>query len=374
MQQMIRVGLTSLVVAVAIALVAWKYWAYVTNPWTRDGQVRAQVIQIAPRVTGPIVELPIVDNQRVAAGDLLFKIDPSTFEVALTRAQAELEATVDQLYGLQEQLESKRQIVAQFEQQVEQARAAVESSRASEFQVRRNLERIRTLVERGDLAQTRLDEAEAAQRQALADVRGVEATVIQAQAALLEAQSDLEQATIALGPQDEANPRYRAALAARDQAKLDLDFTEVRAPVDGFVTNLNIRRGTQVVASQPVLALIDSSSFYVHGFFRETQVRRIAAGQPAVVTLMSFPDQPIRGRVHSLGWGIAQQDGSTGQDLLPHITPTFEWIRLAERVPVRIHLEDVSDDVALRVGTTASVIVLTEGDAIAVPPAPQALQ
>lgn len=374
MKPAIRVGLTALVVGVAIALVLWKYWTYVQNPWTRDGQVRAQVIQIAPRVTGPIVDLPIVDNQRVAAGDLLFRIDPRTFEVALAQAAANLERTVDELYSLRQQLESKRQIVAQYEQGVEQARAAVESARANEFQVRRNLERVRTLVERGDLAQTRLDEAEAAERQAVADIQEAEATVVQAQAALLQARSDLDQAITDLGPQDETNPRYRAAVAARDEAQLDLDFTEVRAPVEGYVTNLNLRLGTQAVANQPALALIDSSSFYVHGFFRETQVRRIAPGQPAVVTLMSFPDHAIPGVVDSLGWGIAQRDGSTGQDLLPQINPTFEWIRLAERVPVRIHLEDVPADVALRVGTTASVVVLTDGEAAAVRPAPQALQ
>jgi multidrug resistance efflux pump len=104
----------------------------------------------------------------------------------------------------------------------------------------------------------------------------------------------------------------------------------------------------------------------------------IRQGDRAIVTLMSYPDIPLEGYVDSLGWGIAQQDGSTGFELLPNVSPTFEWIRLAERVPVRIHLKEVPDEIGLRVGTTASVLVMTgtaESDHDApVPPVPAALQ
>jgi multidrug resistance efflux pump len=152
----------------------------------------------------------------------------------------------------------------------------------------------------------------------------------------------------------------------------------VKAPVDGYVTNLNLRQGSQAVANQPALALIDINSFWVHGFFRENYIEGISEGDRAIVTLMSYPDKPLEGRVDSLGWGIAQEDGSTGPDLLPIINPTFEWIRLAQRVPVRVHLLDVPDEVSLRVGTTASVLVMTGTDASEgsqpVPPAPRALQ
>mgnify|MGYP001572996347 CR=1 FL=1 len=133
----------------------------------------------------------------------------------------------------------------------------------------------------------------------------------------------------------------------------------VKAPVDGYVTNLNLRLGSQAVANQPILALVDVNSFWVTGFFRENHTENIRAGDRAIVTLMSYPDKPLEGRVDSLGWGIAQKDGSTGFDLLPNISPTFEWIRLAQRVPVRIHLDQVPEEVKLRVGTTASVLVMT---------------
>ncbi len=148
--------------------------------------------------------------------------------------------------------------------------------------------------------------------------------------------------------------------------------------MDGYVTNLNLRLGSQAVANQPALALVDVNSFWVEGYFKETIIRKIGEGDKAVVTLMTYPDTPLEGYVDSLGWGIAQQDGSTGFDLLPNISPTFEWIRLAQRVPVRIHLTNVPDEVELRVGTTASVLVMmgTSGSekekrAVAVPRALQ---
>ena len=188
----------------------------------------------------------------------------------------------------------------------------------------------------------------------------------------------LAKARADLGAPGEGNAQLRAAKAAVEQAGLNLEFTAVRAPVTGYVTNLNLRLGSQAVANQPALALVDVNSYWIHGFFKENYVRDIREGDRAIVTLMSYPDTPLEGRVDSIGWGIAQQDGSTGSDLLPNISPTFEWIRLAQRVPVRIHLVEVPDEVALRVGTTASVLVMTgtsdAEDGEAVPPLPKALQ
>ena len=162
-----------------------------------------------------------------------------------------------------------------------------------------------------------------------------------------------------LGAPGDANASIREARAAVRQAELDLEFTKVRAPADGYITNLNLRIGSQAVANQPVLALVDVNSYWVHGFFRETFIGQIQKGDKAIITLMAYPDTPIEGYVDSLGWGIAQQDGSTGFELLPNISPTFEWIRLAQRVPVRIHLAEVPEEIKLRVGTTASVLVKT---------------
>jgi multidrug resistance efflux pump len=158
---------------------------------------------------------------------------------------------------------------------------------------------------------------------------------------------------------DKATAAFDDARADLELAQLNLEFTEVRASVDGYVTNLMLRIGSQGVANQPEMALIDTNSFWVHGYFRETQIEDISPGDRAKVRLMSHSDQVLTGRVDSLGWGIAQQDGSTGIDLLPAVNPTFEWIRLAQRVPVRIHLDPLPEGVLLRVGTTASVMVQT---------------
>ena len=130
-------------------------------------------------------------------------------------------------------------------------------------------------------------------------------------------------------------------------------------PLDGYVTNLQLRVGDSAVANQPMLAVIETNSFYVQAFFRETFVGDFQSGDRAVVTLMSYPDTPLEARVDSVGWGIAQQNGSTGFEQLPSVKPTFEWIRLAQRIPVMVRIEKVPDNVKLRAGTTASVVVLT---------------
>lgn len=171
--------------------------------------------------------------------------------------------------------------------------------------------------------------------------------------------ADFAGAMADLGATGEANPEIRAAMAALKMAQLNMAFTRVQASVDGMVTNVNLRTGSQAVANQPVLALVDASSFWIHGFFRDTMVGNIKAGDRAVVTLMTYPDTPMTGVLDSIGWGIAQQDGSTSVALLPEVNPSFEWIRLAQRIPVRIQLDELPKGVVLRVGTTASVLVET---------------
>jgi multidrug resistance efflux pump len=140
-------------------------------------------------------------------------------------------------------------------------------------------------------------------------------------------------------------------------AKLNLGYTSVHAAVEGYVSNINFQIGTQAVANTPILALVDSNSFWVFGYFRESQIGRFKIGDPAKVTLMAYPDHPLHGRVESLGWGIAPSDGNSGAYLLPSIKPVFQWIRLAQRIPVRVELEEVPENVELRFGLTASVMI-----------------
>lgn len=351
--------LTGAVVLVAVVVVLLKYWDYVANPWTRDGQVRADVIQITPRVSGPIVQLPIRDNQFVNAGELLFEIDPRTFQANLDNARAQLDQTGDNVLSLAKQVEAAEAAVEVSRGNIAQAQSSIGQMVATIEKNRAEYVRQQNLLPQKATSQKSVERAKANLEVAVQEKNAADAGLLQANASLLESQAALAEARANLGALGDANPQLRSAVAALRQAELDLEFTQVRAPVDGYVTNLNLRLGSQTVTNQPALALVDVSSYWISGFFRENTIADIRAGDHALVTLMTYPDEPLQGRVDSIGWGIAQQDGSTGFDLLPTIDPTFEWIRLAQRVPIRIHLTDVPKHIELRVGTTGSVLVIT---------------
>ncbi|MGR5065174.1 HlyD family secretion protein [Photobacterium sp. DNB22_13_2] len=257
------------------------------SPWTRDAQVRAHVIQITPRVTGPIINLAVYDDSEVRKGDVLFEIDPSIYQADLEQAQAK-------------------------EQQ----------------------------------AQAQLKKAKNEESRSLALSRRQPGSV---------PVLNLNNLNIAVKT---AQANLAAAKAVVNEAKLNLGFTKVVAPTDGYITNLNLREGTQVVANQPSVALIDKHSFWVEGFFKETDLRNINQGDTGLITLMMHPDQPFEAKISSIGYGISQQDGSTGNALLPNVNPNFEWIRLAQRIPVKFHFEIPDSGIQLRVGTTASVKIV----------------
>jgi len=351
--------LTMAIVFAAVVLVLLKYWHYVFNPWTRDGQVRADVIQVTSRVTGPIVELPIRDNQYVAAGDLLFRIDQRTFEAEVARARAEVDGTSDSVLALDKQVDAARAAVDVAQRNIDRAESQISADESTIKRNKAELDRQQDLLPKQATSRRALEAAQANYEVSQQQKLSAEAQLAQARAGLKEAEATLAEAEAKLGAAGNENAQLRKALAALRTAELNLEFTEVRAPVDGYVTNLSLRVGTQAVANQPALALVDVSSYRVDGFFRENAIADIKPGDHAVVTLMTYPDTPLRGVVDSIGWGISQSDGSTGYDLLPNIAPSFSWIRLAQRVPVRIRLEPTPDDVQLRVGTSCSVLVET---------------
>ena len=278
----------------AVAIAAWilydLYKDYLIYPWTRDGQVSAQVIQITPRVTGPLIELPIKDNQWVKKGDLLFKIDPSDYLAKVDHALSNL---------------------ANAEAAAAEAKDVADRARKAHKRYR------------GTISEQRLIEVEDAEIAAQAEVR--------------------------------------AAKAELHSAKLNLSYTDMYAPVDGFITHLRLRTGSQAVSNQSLLALVDTESYWIDAFFKETLMENIQPGDKAIVKLMSYPDKPIEGVVDSIGWGVAQDDGSPGYQGLPTIEPSFDWIRLAQRIPVRVHLGKLPQGVILRIGSTATVIILSGG-------------
>ncbi|ABB05900.1 biotin/lipoyl-binding protein [Burkholderia lata] len=277
--------LTLATVAVAIVLVAALWHAYVLAPWTRDARVSAHVVRIAPEVSGTVVDVAVVDNQRVAKGDVLYRIDPQRFTLAVEQAEAQVAATA----------ESMRQ-------------------KRDEAQRRTGLD---DLVPREDIQ------------------RSSRAVSI-------------------------AQAEHRKALAALDVAKLDLERTTLRSPVDGYVTQLRLRHGDYAVEGKPGISVLDAHSFWITGYFEETKLRRIATGAPATIRLMGF-DPLLSGHVTSIGRGIADENGTLDELGLPAVNPTFSWVRLAQRIPVRIEIDQVPAGVLLAAGMTCSVEVGERG-------------
>ena len=378
MQGKLKYLLTGIIVLIAVLVVVIKYGDYITNPWTRNGQVKAQVIQITPRVSGPLVKLPVKDNQFIKAGDLLFEIDRRTFEADLDQARAKLDNTRDQIEALAKQVEAAQADVEAAGATIKQSEAAIKGYAGRVEETLKEYRRQKKLDKQGATSKRMVEESKANWVAAVNQKANAEAQLLQMQASLGEAIANLAKAKADLGAPGEQNAQVRLAKAEVQSAELNLEFAQQKAPVDGYVTNLNLRLGSQAVANQPIMALVDVNSYWITGFFRENYIEDIRQGDRAIITLMTYPDKPLEGRVDSLGWGIAQQDGSTGYDLLPNISPTFEWIRLAQRVPVRILLDEVPEKIKLRVGTTASVLVMagTSGSKIekTAVAAPKALQ
>jgi multidrug resistance efflux pump len=355
-----RVLATGTIVLIALIAVGYKYLDYRANPWTRNGQVMAQVIQITPRVSGTIVQLTIEDNQFVKAGDLLFQIDPRTFQSELDYKQAERDETVDEIAALAAQIDASSAAVTRTEQEIAWYKQQVIGKRARLKDFQAQFARYTKMLAKGAASQERLDRAEADVTAAEAWVEGAMSELRQAEASNQEAIADLARTKADHGAYGEANARLRRAKAAVHHAELDLEFTSVVAPVDGYVTNLNLRLGDHATANSEALALVDVSSYWVYGFFKEQYLENVQAGDLALVKLMSYPDEPIWGRVMGTGWGIYQKDGSTGDELLPKIFDHYEWIRRPQRVPVRVELGKLPEGVDLVVGTYASVLVKTE--------------
>lgn len=291
-----------LITLVIVCLAAWSAWAlyqrYIHDPWTRDSQVRANIVGIAPRVSGPIIHVAVRDNQQIKVGDLLFEIDPTDFTAQLNVASGQ-----------------------------------VLNSEATLKQRQQDLDRQSQLYKNHVVAEQ--------------DFQNAQDNFSAAQAELISAKANLE------------------------LARLNLGYTKVFAPVNGYVTNLNTSEGTYVTAGKQLIALVDSSSFWIAAYFKETQVPHIEIGQKANLSVMGYK-QGFQGVVRSIGWGVYVQDGS-GSDatgLLPEISQTVDWVRLPQRFPVRIEPSGVPP-IALRIGQTVSVSLTPETEE---PPQKSAVQ
>ncbi|MBN9045927.1 MAG: HlyD family secretion protein [Rhizobiales bacterium] len=280
-----RVFLTLVMVAMA-GLLSWQLWDYYMNaPWTRDGRIRADVVRIAPDVSGLVSEVLVHDNQVVHKGDVIFRIDQARYTLAVKAAQAKLDSS----------------------------KAALDMAN-------------RDLVRYG-----RLNDITVTQQK----MEQVDTAAQQAEAAYRQAQLD-------------------EALAA-----LNLERSSVRATVNGIITNFSLQPGDYVSAGTAVTALVDTDSYYVDGYFEENKLDRIHIGDPVVIDVMGSRQQ-LKGTVEGIAGGIEDRERSDSTSLLANVTPTFNWVRLAQRVPVRVKLVDVPKGVHLVAGRTVSVSVVDD--------------
>ncbi|KMQ75994.1 efflux RND transporter periplasmic adaptor subunit [Marinobacter subterrani] len=281
MVKLLRVGTTLLVVAVAIAAGTWVWNHYLYSPWTRDGRIQADVITIAPDVSGWVTDLAVRNHQTVKQGEVLFHIDNTRYKAAVTEAKA----------------------------RVDQKRIAWE-----------------------------LAKHKYKRRQQLSGRRAI-------------SEEDLETYRI---KSESAKAAYNLAQAQLYTAQIDLGRTEVVAPESGTISNLSLREGNYVTRGNPVISLIKSGSFSVTGYFEETKLQRVHPGQEARIRLMGG-GETLTGTVTSIARGIANSNTSSNNQLLPQVQQAFNWVRLAQRIPVDIALDPVPDDVNISAGMTVSI-------------------
>ncbi|MDE2618756.1 MAG: HlyD family secretion protein [Sphingomonadales bacterium] len=309
-----RIGLTVGLLVLALAGARALVDHFQADPWTRDGRVRADIVQIAPDVAGTVTAVFVGHDQRVRKGAALFQIDPARYDLAIAEARSQLR---------------------QAEAEVSRARLTIARAGVSASQAGREAARNRSL---GELVAAETTE------QSLTKASEAAATVAEARAALAAAEARA------------ATARNALALARLNRAR-----TLVTAPIDGELSDVSLRVGDYVTVGSPVLALIDSASLRVEGYFEETKLPRIHLGETATIRLMG-EDRTLSGHVASVAGAIEDHDRLGGSRLLPAINPTFSWVRLPQRVPVRIRLDHPPASIALIAGRTASV-TLAEGRA-----------
>jgi multidrug efflux system membrane fusion protein len=327
------------------------------HPRTNDAMVRANIVGIAPEVSGRIVELHVEDNQYVKQGDLLYVIDPRPYQAKLAQARAELLVAEKDVDSRRASSGSAELAIERLEHQRVAAGAEVNRIEAEDEYLHSYLERLEPLAEKQYVTTDQLKQAQsryAASRAALADARAKE---LSARSAIAEAKSESHRAVSLIAQVGNVNARIEAAKAVVTAAELDVEYCSVRAPFDAYVTNLNTREGEYAKIGTQMFALVDDRHWYAIANFKETYLQSIRPGQEADVFLVGYPGKRYRGVVTGIGWAN-YPDNMKQQGVLPEVRRTLNWVILASRFPVRIEIHERDPEYPLRMGMTAFVTVL----------------
>ena len=329
--------ITLAVVAVA-GMLGWGMWrAYMGSPWTRDATVRAYVVTIAPEVAGRIVELPVSDNKYVRKGDPLLVIDPTNYSIAVNQSEASVQQAEANVASIEAQTTAQHAVISANQAQLDRQNAALVFAQ-------QQASRYETLAKEGT------GTVQNAQ-QYTSQLHQQQAAVQSAAEALNQAQRQLE----ALKAQHlGAEANLAQAKALRHQAQVNLERTRIVSPVDGYVTNLLAQLGDYVNVGVNAISLVNADSFWVDGYFEETNIVPIRVGDQARIKLMGY-DQSLKGHVNSIARAISVSNAQPNNQGVATVNPIFTWVRLAQRIPVRIHIDEVPPGVVLSAGMTATV-------------------
>ncbi|MDF9903571.1 multidrug transporter subunit MdtN [Pseudomonas laurylsulfatiphila] len=330
-----------LLVLTAIALAVFVAWRIDTAPRTDDAYAYADTINVAPEVNGRIVDLAVKDNQAVKKGDVLFQIDPRPFQATLAKAQASLVALESQIELTQRSVDAQKFGAAA-------AKADIERARANAEQTRDTLGRLEPLLRTNFVSVEEVDRARTAKRAA--------------QAQLSTAELDAQRARAGISGVDALVAKREVIKSEIALAQLNLEYATVRAPFDGIVINLKTSAGQYAAAGHPIFTLANTSRWYVIANFRETELEHIKAGQSAQVYVLSDSSKKFSGVVESVGYGVFPDDGGGELAGLPHVPRSINWVRVNQRFPVRIAVEQ-PDPGVFRIGASAVAVMTSDAHA-----------
>lgn len=311
------IALVIIVLAIALAVYAWHEDSH--YPTSSDASIDADVVHVAAEVGGRVIDIPVTENARVAKGDLIFQIDPEPYRLAVAQAEADLSLA-------EAQLDTQRRFVATQRSNAVIAAEQTKNAQANSELAARTAGRLRPLAANGYVPKQQLDQAEVTEHDT--------------ETALHQAQELQDAAFRAIDTDAAATAAVAARRAALAIAKWRLDNTTVRAPHSGLVVGLTISSGETVAPAQSLFTLINTEEWFAVADFRETDLQAIAVGDCATVFSMINRQTPIKGAVQGLGWGVADQDRVNVPRSVPYVERSLNWVRVAQRFPVRIRLEN----------------------------------